>query len=1532
MKLENELFIRTDNGQGGDNPLFIEVSLTSYTYNRPRMGMPKLTATLMYKDCLDKRWTGHEYVELDGERYYVSQPQSSSLSNTDQRYKHELELRSERDDLLGNIYAVDAVYPNATTAYKPCSNSTDIKFYGPITEFADRFNCILRAAGVGDSILNTKTDVSLLDSPVGDGYVVIVDQDSIYDIEATKEISVSEKKLWDFLTYAYEQYEIPFEFVGKKIIFGSEPKTVSKNFEYGFDSQLLSVNKKNANAQIVNRITGTGSSENIPYYYPNDTEYGNIEIQCPSSNQYLKASLFKIVNYRMFLYRVRASDTVTYVRYQGVYRWKVGDKYYNNLAELGLEYAQTITSNMMGESLSWTALPRIPFQNALMPPIYRGTNGAERFYNALNNTYPNPDAGGNYVFPNPFVKGFPSEYIHKDDKIKPTIEGISNASNKLFGEIAAIAYDDDDNDKLIQQGDDGDALKYEHSYFYIKLNQFNGEYGFNLFQYIIQSDPMTVQMTSGPCNGCKFKVHAVERTAADGFNTYDNPVQTEGAAAGIVAGNYAQKVNKNNIQPWQQDTSKFPIWICLQKDVETMGTILPSQERNIKPAVGDTFNIINIELPKSYLLNAEARLKDALIKKMADNNEAKFTFDISISRIFLKENPSILEELTEYSKINVVYNGYIYNLFVSAINVKVSANSPLPDISVSLTDTITVGESFVQSVAKQAVAMIPNNTRSFVTNEAAEQRYLSKRHADRTPFPLNTGDDLTAEQGVQFGAAFASGLAGFGGRIDGEGHGELRSLILNEYLEVPELRYNRVDVSTGTEWHAPGGGLIESVDTATKTCVLKLENGEAGAVAVGDLCLGIWHFTEDDKPSSVMTGSDSFGNSTVDVDNEGLFRFKGFATIYFEITSVSSDTKSFTYKLRDGYTYHPQPSLNFVSYGNRTKTSRQKSRYSTRTYERYLSGVNDWTFGPTNIMAQFGDLSNLNLGNDHDMTGYSAYLNNVYMTGRFHNIDNPVVERWLDISPNIVVEHQNGTFTPENVTFSAYARYQDGTIVKVSNPDIRHFNVDEYDYLITDEVVDVRDISEGEFVWIGDDVVTVYASAYFGIAKDGKDGAKGDQGDQGLDGKIMRVTEWMTGTSYHNDHTPDASGQRYLDIVSHNGSHWVCKSNHTSSANNAPGTTGGANYWNEMNAAAPIYTSLLVANEASIRLINAGEIIVTDKNNAVCGRFGAGEKPFWLGGSQSNSVASFDSRGTLTLNGTDSSACQIQSDPNTGDLLIKNKSTGNVLTRMTGQAISGGGAVSDTGTRYHTTNSYEHGATGSASGNTNTANVFQFAIPSAGSGAKTVNVKISASVWAWASPNQASASCTLNMQVGYMNGSTFTSVASKTLSSGTATTSSPNKTNSLTNFAFSQFTVPANTARTYYVRVTMTSSFGSLASAGTTPNYSGASTLARVTAIDVEVHGTEVYKTILHRDGLLLSQGVNDYFTAYANSSTGFHALIENAKAATDNRHSPVGIGINHNGVIVRVARDGADDDWIPLRSYLAEYIELNLRQWGLIK
>lgn len=254
-----------------------------------------------------------------------------------------------------------------------------------------------------------------------------------------------------------------------------------------------------------------------------------------------------------------------------------------------------------------------------------------------------------------------------------------------------------------------------------------------------------------------------------------------------------------------------------------------------------------------------------------------------------------------------------------------------------------------------------------ITEEESGNKYLSKIEDDEARglitflAGINVKIKAVIQKLIAEDATFSKEISSkdyvqnlLGWLITPEGHIDAKSLRLRDFLEVPELRYNRVSIVSGEEWNAPGGGIIESVDVANKTVHLKLEPGEVSQVEIDDICKGV------------------FNNDT------------GFQTAYFRITE-KIDNASFKYVLRSGYTFNPCKAMHFVAYGNFINAERQKSCYSTQNYIRFLKGVNNWEITKEMIAMQLGDLSNLKLFGI-DMSGHSAYLNRVYMTGTIRQI------------------------------------------------------------------------------------------------------------------------------------------------------------------------------------------------------------------------------------------------------------------------------------------------------------------------------------------------------------------------------------------------------------------------------------------------------------------------------------------------------------------------------------------------------------------
>lgn len=257
--------------------------------------------------------------------------------------------------------------------------------------------------------------------------------------------------------------------------------------------------------------------------------------------------------------------------------------------------------------------------------------------------------------------------------------------------------------------------------------------------------------------------------------------------------------------------------------------------------------------------------------------------------------------------------------------------------------------------------------------------FLSKLQDDQAAGIITFNNGLVSnkmtylKEGVQIGHFVPGMIGGTGAQIDKDGRGEMTSLILREFLEVPELRFNKIDVVSGELWNSIAFGTIEDVDIANQIVTVKLEEGEYSGIKVNDICRGIFH--------NLGSGNDTESKP----DENGFDTVAGFSTSYFTpIEVLDSFGKQFRYTLKPGTTQHPSKSMKFVVYGNFTDPNRRSSAYATRTYKRYLKDVNTWQIDWTNIASQFGLLDGLNIPggpNDGNLTGDGAYLTNVYMTG-----------------------------------------------------------------------------------------------------------------------------------------------------------------------------------------------------------------------------------------------------------------------------------------------------------------------------------------------------------------------------------------------------------------------------------------------------------------------------------------------------------------------------------------------------------------------
>lgn len=899
--------------------------LTSFQYDSKRMGgAPTISATLMHEQCLDKLWTYNVYAQFNGEKFFIKQIPSSQRNNTDILYKHEVELVSERV-VLDNVYFYDVVSADSNFD-RPVSNSSQFAFFGDIREFVARMNESLKYCNVN--------------------YTLVVDKGISSE---SKLVSFENKVISEVLQEIYNIYEIPYYFTGHVIHVGFTDNAITETFKYGIDNSLLSIQKTNANYKIVTRITGTGSSDNIPYYYPNSTEQGELSIRLNGQEGYVN-----IINQSKFS-KVKTGSVFHYVEVDSLtadlsigwrdisvvklepakegetIKWEISARYYFSVAQTGdvtiklgcniddspspitgvlmregvekplynftentyrinltpatyyvnikvevvdegniienydnddlMEYVFDVTSTQFfanyqgwvlndpsssnivslydygleisgatpskGSQLEIVKTGWVQPQGYLMPPIYRQSGGMERFYNAINNKYPLAD-GGYYEFTNEYIAGKQKEHIVSFENIKPTIKGIKNSLGYPIDVFVDFAYDLNDSDDIDEEGN------YIHPYFFAKLRKFDGEYGFNLFEHAIQGNEMTISMTSGPCGACEFTIMVDN-------DTMKNTVQVD--KDGNLYRDEEGNVLFGSPQEQQNDTRTHSVWIALKKDINTFGVVMPNATHNYKPRRGDdTFVILHIELPQAYITAAEYRLMQELIKYMKLNNDEKFNFSIAFSRIFFAENPDVLALLNENSRLQIEYNKERYELYVSSFSYKMKSNEPLPEITVELSDTLTISQNALQTSIDNIKQDIMQSVGSIDWLKLGLAYFLRKDQKDRTRYRL------ASDEGFEVGN-FISGVSGALMFIDKQ---TLRSVLEIDKLYVrvkayfEQLEIVNVNSIGGKQIISPAGGIH----------ITKVEDGESAVDEAGNEYYNEWpyfrcYFTAEQDGESV---------------------------------------------------------------------------------------------------------------------------------------------------------------------------------------------------------------------------------------------------------------------------------------------------------------------------------------------------------------------------------------------------------------------------------------------------------------------------------------------------------------------------------------------------------------------------------------------------------------------------------------------------------------------------------------------------------
>lgn len=546
--------------------------------------------------------------------------------------------------------------------------------------------------------------------------------------------------------------------------------------------------------------------------------------------------------------------------------WYLNDTKKINLEDIGISVDGTPDENWNGEGFTQEMVSKIPTAQNLMPSLYRNSIGERKFYNAIDyprnasandqdaesgetlngDEYENEnykDNGGYYNFETLWTKVNQNEHIQEFSEIFPSITNVTNTNNEPIDEILDVWFDDNDNNEVDEEG------KYIHPYFYVRIPQFNGNNGFNLFNHKIVGEEMQVAMTSGDCAACNFKI-MVNTRPSEGNETYEdvmNPIKTtenmgkripvDGDSDKKTAGNFGSE------DTTQQDSRNGSIWLVLEKDSETFNETYPNYTKGVFPKAGDKFVLLNIDMPKSYVLEAEEKLTKEVVKYMSQNNSDKWNFDIDFSRIFLQENVSFYERLDENCKLNVLYNGETYNFYVNNYKYEVKANEALPRITVGLVDTITINRGITQNIVDSVMKAFFQMFEVVDTpQETMKEGYLRKNVPERMPNNMSFGGNVNIDGELNASKVYTKEITsplyggdetiGVGFKLNEDENGEstltVDNIKVRKRLEANEFTIKQIQFQGGIVVQSAAGmecSAVEIPDNGNFKCYFDTKNG-----------------------------------------------------------------------------------------------------------------------------------------------------------------------------------------------------------------------------------------------------------------------------------------------------------------------------------------------------------------------------------------------------------------------------------------------------------------------------------------------------------------------------------------------------------------------------------------------------------------------------------------------------------------------------------------------------------------------------------
>jgi len=228
--------------------------------------------------------------------------------------------------------------------------------------------------------------------------------------------------------------------------------------------------------------------------------------------------------------------------------------------------------------------------------------------------------------------------------------------------------------------------------FYLSLKKLD----FDLFASAIENEDMYIHMTSGSCQGSKFKIFI------ENWEHWKNDFYIKKENVYVFVG---RKDTTDNVR--YPNTELTPTNIRVYKDTETWGNTYIQPNSLRYPKEGDTFIISGINLPQKYIDNAQLLVQKKGFEYLKDNNVEKFEFQQNISNIFLNDNPDFLEYVDTNIKIRFKYNDKQRQSEFQNITVTYN-EKPLPIYDTKISDLIKSRRTRTTDIIKKTKKISKN--------------------------------------------------------------------------------------------------------------------------------------------------------------------------------------------------------------------------------------------------------------------------------------------------------------------------------------------------------------------------------------------------------------------------------------------------------------------------------------------------------------------------------------------------------------------------------------------------------------------------------------------------------------------------------------------------------------------------------------------------------------------------------------------------------------------------------------------------------